>query len=215
MEYNSRYRLGLWTIIVLVVLNIGSIGLLWYERTDQRPEQPLRGDRPTPEDFLAREVGMDDEQVATFRELRKEHFRETDPIKAEIHRLGRQMMGELFATTPDTARVRQLSLELGEKQAEFELGVYRHFEDVKSICQPDQQEQLKGLILDALRSKFPPPMEDGPRGERRKPRDRQAPGLRDNNRPPPPPEGHRPPRRDGNRPRQQDSTPPPPPRGGP
>jgi hypothetical protein len=154
MGTNTRYRLALWAVLALVVLNVCLLGLLWHEHFRQ-PPPPAQDARTGAEEFLGREVQLDQSQADSVRQLRRNHFLQTDSIRVEIVHLSMRMMDELFAPTPDTALVRELSEQMGRRQAEFERRVYGHFDEIKGILRPDQYDKLRQLIFDGLRRKLP------------------------------------------------------------
>ncbi|MCP4632003.1 MAG: periplasmic heavy metal sensor [candidate division Zixibacteria bacterium] len=183
MSMDTKYKLGIWFIAVLIILNIGLMSVFWIQHWENQRPLPRHEGKPTPEEFLILELGFNEDQARTYYDLRKQHMRQTDPIKFEIYNLSLEMTDELFNQSPDSSRMRQLSEAIGDKHAEFEHGVYEHFQDVKQICNPDQQIKLKQLVIEVLkRPLLPPP---GPRkDDRRRPHDDHR---------PPPPGGHRPP----------------------
>ncbi len=183
MEHSSGNRLGVWAILILVIMNIGLVGLLWMDHYRKPPPRPGDGEAD-PGDFFATELRLDQQQADSVKVLRREHFRKTDSIRFEMAHLNRRMIEELFAQSPDTALVQQLSDQVGLAQADFEREVYEHFDHIKQLCRPEQHERLKQLIFGAIQSKRPPPPGAG-KGE-----DRQ----------PPPPGDHRPPPPGDNRP---------------
>lgn len=156
MDHSVRYRLGFWAILILVLVNIGTLGLLWHEHFKKPPQRPRDG-KADPEEFFVRELQLDQEQADSVKVLRRVHFQQTDSIRFELTLLSRQMMEEVFAPSPDTVLVRELSEQIGREQSEFERRVYEHFDKIKQLCQPEQHEKLRRLILDALRAKQPPP----------------------------------------------------------
>ncbi len=190
MDISAKYRLGVWGIAILIVLNMGLMGVLWYEHSDRRPTPPPGDGKPNPDQFFVRELGLDEEQANALFALREQHMSESDPVKARIHELSRQMTEELFAASPDTIRMRELSEAVGARHAEFERTVYEHFERVKQLCGPEQRERLKQLVMEAMeRAKMPPPPPgQGPGDGRGRPGDRRPPP---GDRRPPPPGGGR------------------------
>lgn len=181
MRSDKRYQLVIPLVVVLMVLNIGSLGFLWYGHLNNRPPHPEGDGNPSPEEFLIQQLQLNTEQTQTFRTLRAQHMRETDSLRREMQHLKGQLMEQLFMTPPDTARARALSDTIGNLQAEFELNVYRHFSDLQQICGPEQHSRLKRLIFEALnKADQGQPRQWEPRGGRDKP-------PRDNR--PRPPEG--------------------------
>ena len=158
MDIYRRYRLGLWGFIVLVVLNVGLLGLLWYDRAprQERPG-PHAGPQHPPDDFLIQDLGFDDTQAEAFRNLRRAHIRKTDSLRREIFELNRRMMDEAFADSLDTGKMHDLSSEIGRLHAEFEEEVMMHFRAVGENCSPEQRKKLRRLVHDVLgRAKLPP-----------------------------------------------------------
>ncbi|HVP06209.1 MAG TPA: periplasmic heavy metal sensor [Candidatus Acidoferrum sp.] len=202
MDANTRFRLGFWAFLVVVLLNIGLLALFWYEHFRKPP--PSEDSHSNPEQFFIQELRLDQTQADSVKALRREHFRHTDSLKMEIIDLSRRMTNELFAVSPDTALVRDLSEQIGRKQAEFERQVYAHFEAIKEVLRPDQYDKLHELLMDALQRKqpvttggevdrqAPPERKDAPN-----PNDRRPP-PRDDRRPAPPnnDRGSQPPRHD-------------------
>ena len=134
-------------------------------------------------------MDLNEKLADSVRVLRDEHFPRTDSIRFELSRLSLQVVEELFAPSPDTARARALVDQIGRRQAAMEWLIFDHFNEIKKICLPEYHERLKLLILGAIQAKQPPPgagQRDGrlpPPGEHR----------------PPPPEGDRRPTPQGDR----------------
>lgn len=158
MDSGARYRFFLWVIVVLVALNLGSLGFLWWGYL-YRPQPPQRDrGKADSEEFFVRELGLNEEQARMVHDLREHHFRKTDSLRFEISSLNRELMEELFDPSSESVRVQALSTALGEKHAEFERDVYEHWQKVKEICGPYQEERLKRMVLEISdRSKRPPP----------------------------------------------------------
>jgi periplasmic protein CpxP/Spy len=211
----SEARKGwlLWVVAALVVLNMGSLGFLWYGHLHRPAPQARQDGKPDPEQFLIREVGLDETQAATVKALRKEHFRETDSLQAVIRQLKRQVTDELFVESPDTGHVRSLTDQIGREHARFEQAVFEHFEKVKELCTPEQRERLRKLTLEALDRPQPPQPSQQERGSRRA--DDRQPAPRDDRGQRPPDEGQPPRPDDRGQPPPDDRPPPPDDRGQP
>jgi protein CpxP len=167
----SRYKLSLWGIGILVILNLVSLGLIWYQhytRPAPPPPPPPRPEsREKAEALFARELRLSEDQALRFHELRARHFLATESLRLEIYPLAKSMLDELFSPSPDMAKVQALSESIGRKQAEFERIVFDHFRDLKQLCRPDQQKKLQSLIYESLETaKLKPPPPPGPREPR-------------------------------------------------
>jgi protein CpxP len=163
----SKYRLSLVAIGILIVLNVGSLGMIWYGHFTRPAPPPRPEGRERAEAVLAHELRLTDEQTRRFHELRARHFVEVEKIRLEIYDLARAMVKELFRPSPDTEKVTALSAQIGRKQAEFERLVFFHFRDLKELCRPDQRERLQSVLYEMLEaSKLKPPPPPLPHGER-------------------------------------------------
>jgi hypothetical protein len=140
----------MWAIVVLVALNLGLMGLLWYQRLGP-PRHPIppAEQRGTGE-FLARELGLDADGADKLRDLQDAHFRRADSLQRKMKDLNRAMFEQIFTCEPDSVRIRALSDSIGVFRAEFERMVVAHFEEVKQLCAPGRYERLRRMIFDAL-----------------------------------------------------------------
>ncbi len=152
MDVFTKQRITGWIIVLLVILNVCSLGATWVLQS-RRSARPPRS-RPDPvRHFLKEELLLTEEQAQQFEELRREHFLQSKAINDEAHQLKKAIMDELFSSSPDAANVEQLAEKIGEKQAELERLRFQHFMAVKSLFQPEQIEKFRTLLGEI----FPPP----------------------------------------------------------
>jgi len=132
------------------VLSIVSLGLLavnivlvWF-LFSHKPPGP-RGEGP--KKMVIEKLHLDEGQMAKYEELIQWH-------RAEIGKLDNKMLGlknQLYQTLNQNVGQPQkdsLMLEIGELQAEIEKVHYKHFEDIKSLCKPEQMPYFKKLSLE-------------------------------------------------------------------
>lgn len=176
MNYFSTQRVITWTILLLILLNLSTLALLWLARF-QKPAvpPPKDGDRAT-EQFLQQELGLTDEQARQFEELRQQHFEQSKPVVDAMQQLKRELLEEVFASAPDQETMQNLAAEIGTNQAALETLRYRHFLELKSLCQPDQAQKFRALFHEI----YPPEAHPDPA------RPPQSPGGQPGQRPQPP-----------------------------
>lgn len=158
MDLFTKNRLSLWIIIILIVLNIFTLGTLWLQRLKPFPPPPfvlkeIPGDIPF---FLKRELKLTEQQIQQFIKYRDKHFRQSSAIREEIHQLRKLIMDELFAPEPDTMKVEILAGEVGAKQVEFERLLFYHFQELKLVCRPEQQRKFRMIFRDLIKVIKPP-----------------------------------------------------------
>lgn len=185
MDLSARYRLGMWGIALMVVLNVVLMGALWYDRFDDRPIGPPLDWNPNPDEFIERELGLTADQSQQLRALREQNMRDRESLQVRIAALSRSMAEELFSDKPDSARMEAILDSLGAVQTELQRLNFNHFRRFKEICNQEQRDKLKTLVLEAVASRVAPPPPLGA-GQGNGPFQR-------GDRPPPPPDGRRPP----------------------
>jgi periplasmic protein CpxP/Spy len=172
------------TIVILVVLNLATITLLWLgkpKHDDMRESAKKENQEVRIKEMLKKELDFSDEQAEQFLELRENHKEKAIALEDELTELKKEMFNEAMYNSNMNISDSLLNLTL-ESQRQLEIITFQHFQKVKQICTPEQQEKLFKLmhrLLGPPPKGGPPP--DGPRGE-----------LKDVMRPPPgehPPKG--------------------------
>lgn len=172
MDFFTKKRLVTWSIVILVLLNLMTLGTIWLQRFRHPLPEPPPSHESRPErvqHFLKKELGLTDKQSEQFKEFRDQHFAQSFAIRKDIHRLKKEITDELFTSTPDTEKVEKLANEIGAKESELEKLLFHHFQDLMSVCQPEQKEKFKALVHDLLRM-IKPPEQHEPSGDRPPPK---------------------------------------------
>ena len=156
----------LWVIGGLLLLNVSLLAFIWIKKPDHKPPP-----------FLEEKLAFTADQQQQFEKLRNSHMREMDRLRKDIDAL----RDELYGTSGSSdEKVREITTQLGNKKAEGDLLTYRHFQEVRAICTPEQQQEFDKLINEIVRGMNGRPIP--PQGER------GGQGRGDG-----PPEGRRPP----------------------
>ncbi len=142
-----------WIIIVsiLVLINLFSLSFYWKERIipDQLPK------RPTPEKYMRQRVGFSPTQHEKLKVFRNNHFAQIKPIEAELKNLRLQ----LFVDGTDAENnipVDSILLEIGRLQRQKDSLTFVHFQDVRSICTPEQAAEFNQIVEEMARRRFGP-----------------------------------------------------------
>jgi protein CpxP len=179
MNFFTKIRVTTWIIGLLVLLNVLTLGTIWFQQFRRPPAPPPLQDQRSENQqrFLERELGLTEQQSQQFQTLRKQFFLQSNAIMQAIHQLRKTMTDELFSSSPDTQKAQKLAEEIGAKQAEQERLSFNHFLELKAVCQPAQQEKFQALMRDLLEMMKPPELL-GPPGEARPGEPPRGPGER-------------------------------------
>jgi hypothetical protein len=146
-------------VIGLLILNIVTVTFLWLGRH----HPPLHGfgegrnGRPPAAAFLIKELNFDENQTASYDRLREAHHQKNERLQ-DVLRQNREALFSGIATN-DTSKI----AEIGEIQKEFDRSTFLHFQEVRTLCRPDQQPKFDQIIGEVLRimgnkqSPSPPP----------------------------------------------------------
>ena len=150
-------------IVALLLVNIGTLGYLWmgqgkdrgHTRMHQGPPGPPDGrfgPPPGPAGFLREELQLSDAQEADFRKLREAHHRTVMDIRGQMKESKRKLYSLMHAADTNTsgAATAEWLDSLAAQQRRIEWITYQHFEQVRAICTPKQQQKFDEVIGDAL-----------------------------------------------------------------
>lgn len=163
---SKALKLWKWSAILLLILNLGVITMTLMrppvtiqqqEGTAHHPPHPPHP-HMRPDQFIIEELKLDQNQQKKFQSLKKGHRAAIDSLL----KAGKKLREELFdhlKTNPDddTSYIRIID-QIALNQAEIEKITYDHFQDIRSICNSDQQKVFDAIVSDlAKRLAGPPP----------------------------------------------------------
>ena len=165
MNVFTKQHLSTSIILLLIVLNLTSLGTIWFLQSSRPPEAGSTSRGPV-KNFLEQELGLTPKQTKQFERLRQQHFQESQAINEEMRLSKEAIMQEVFADSPNSVKAEALAEEIGEGQAELENLRFQHFLALKSVCQPEQLEKFQRLFHELLPPREPPnegrPPQPGP-----------------------------------------------------
>lgn len=143
-------------IIGLLVVNLGTLAMLWMKKgPDGPPPPPPGGPHGGPiEMFLKRDLQFSDEQMAVFRELRIMHHQVVEPLHLEGRKL-REKQFQLIGASDGKVQADSLGTLIGGNVKAVEGAVYDHFTAISEICSDDQKETFDELIQEIMKRASP------------------------------------------------------------
>ena len=158
MDYFTNKKFVTWTIIILVLLNVFTLSTIWLAKLVMPvpfPHTFHEERRPPVDNFIERELDLSKDQVIKFEESRKRHMLQTKTLHNAIFFKKEKLINKIFTPDVDSTEIKKLSGEIGIMQTELEMQNNVHILELKSICNPEQQEKLKFLFNEMLEKSRP------------------------------------------------------------
>jgi protein CpxP len=133
-------------VLLVAILLIANLGLMLYFfvfRNDH--EGGKRSPRPV-SDFVQKELGFNADQTAKFQQLRDQHREAVRPIMDEMKKLKDSLYNLLQNPNTNDSTVTAMANKIGEKQKEWELMIFHHFQKVREICDSSQLPKFDTLV---------------------------------------------------------------------
>lgn len=147
MDFLTSKRFVTTSLVVLALMNVTLLGVVMWQnffsrhfRSVEVREYYSRIDSPPGSQAFS------PEQMARFRELRREHFRRSMPEIRRILELKQELIEEAVKTSPDTAKIARIADMIGTRQAKLDKDLAMHFNDLSKSCTPAQRDPLKSLL---------------------------------------------------------------------
>ncbi len=138
-------------IVILLLINIGSISFMWLHH----PPPPPMQDRDAMH-FLIHELNLSDAQKSQFEKLKDEHHDGMERLQDNGRDFHNRYF-DLIKSSSDTNTVTQMADSISLNQKQIELLTFYHFKSVRNILTAEQQKKFDDLIGEALRKMAPPP----------------------------------------------------------
>lgn len=142
----SKIRLLSLAVLSLLVLNLGLLSFMFFNRPMRPPMDRAPEGREGPKRLIIERLHFSRQQAEQYDALIEEHQGAIKTLNDEM----RTTKNNLYATLNNNAPSQKDSLlsRLGEIQKQIESVHYTHFEAIRKICTPDQVDNFKDLTRD-------------------------------------------------------------------
>lgn len=97
-------------------------------------------------DFLEKEVGFNQEQMANYEILKQNNRQKMKPLFEDIRLAKIQFFKLLRHAVVDSAVLNQAALKIGERQKIIDLQAFENFKTIRTLCIPGQQLKFDSLL---------------------------------------------------------------------
>ncbi len=150
------------------ILSIISIGLLavnlffiWFLVS----RKPPHGRTQDPKKIIIEKLHLDEAQITAYENLIDAHRQRIRESEQQIMLLKNQLYASL-QEGKQTDLADSIMTELGRAQLEIEHVNYKHFQDIKKLCKPEQLKSFDELCLEIAKLFAPPPHPEHPAHEK-------------------------------------------------
>lgn len=154
----------LWLVILLLLAaNTVTLVLFWTGRKQQPIQQG-----PAPQllaEFLTKELQLDSGQQQQYRQLIQAHRSAAAPLRQRITDLKDSLFVLLKLGNPSDIAKADATAKIAATTQQLERLHIDHFQQVRAICTPPQQQKFDNLLHDIVRRlSMPPPGGPGRNG---------------------------------------------------
>lgn len=131
----------LFLVIILVASNI-LLGYLLMQSGNHPIEKKRKAN-----DVSAwyAEVGLEQEQIDTFKVLKEEYFKDMKPLWSDIRQLKDSLYLQLDKSLEDST-AQNILMMISKKNLEADSRTYMHFTKLRKFCTPAQQVRFDTII---------------------------------------------------------------------
>lgn len=188
---NSNRLLSIITIVLLVA-NIVTLSMLWFSHHRPGPDKGKAGMQDGPFEYICKELSLTPEQKTAYGKLKEENQQAQQPLRDSMGKAKDAFFSLLKNEQVPDSLLKDYSERSSRISEAFDMLNFRHFQQVRALCNPEQKKKFDSLIITVIHQ-MAPQRHGPPPGDRR---------------PPPPPHGKG---REGEHDRPEMGPPPPPP----
>ncbi len=155
MDIFSKNKFLLRLVFFLVILNIFSIGYLWWPGKGRPENRPPRPEKQNVSSMLKDKLKLTDEQEKEFNRIREDFARKEEALGNLIKEQRDSLNLELFNESTDTTVLKVLARHIAENEYLMETYRIEQAQQLKLICSKEQLEKFQELIKE-IRDYFQP-----------------------------------------------------------
>jgi hypothetical protein len=158
MKTENKYKLMVWAVVVLAIMNIATIITAIYHRNQISREKVPAGNtmnkvETTSAIYSGRwfrdQLNFNSDQMSRFVEFNPIFRENVRNINNDLNILRQKMLSEMAAEDCDSKRLNALSDSIGYLHADLKKVTYKYYLEIKNICDQQQQQQLE-LVFSSM-----------------------------------------------------------------
>ncbi len=146
---NNNRWLSIATLILLIA-NIATLTVLWTQNKKQGFEKPVLPSQGAVFEFLTKELQLTKQQQLEYRQLREKHQSGQRQYRDPIRKAKDALFSLLKQTNVPDSLLQEYSKRATAFDQQLDILTFRHFQQVRALCSPTQQEKFDEIIKDAM-----------------------------------------------------------------
>ena len=144
-------------IIVLVLINLGTLGFIWLGHQRLEDGRPQPGGAPKDVvGYLTKQLGLTAGQQDTINGLQNKFKHDIREAEENYRALHPPYFNQLQGADIDSAKVDQALDALTEGSRKIEELTFNHFRQLRAVCNPEQQKRFDEIVNDVMHMLAPP-----------------------------------------------------------
>ena len=148
MEPTEKHRITKWLNIFLLIINLSALGTILF-MNGSKSNAPL-SDQFSSDEFLREHLKLTDEQYTEISELDAKIFRVYQSMIDMQCESQFKMLNELSQDDPSMQKLDSLAQNIGRFQTGIKRQTIKHFINIKSIVDEDQEELLDQILIQMM-----------------------------------------------------------------
>lgn len=96
------------------------------------------------------DMELSEKQHQHFKATKHKFFMEAGKISEQMHEKRIEFINEITSDNPDTIKIREIANEIGSLHAKLKYQTYKHYINMKSVCDKKQEEKLMHMFKSML-----------------------------------------------------------------
>jgi hypothetical protein len=155
MDLYARNKFLVRIIVILILLNIFSVGFMWWQRKENCEKRPPKRDIAQITSELKDKLKMNDDQFRKLQQIREDFFKKEEALRTIIKLERDSMNMQMFQENTDTLMVRKIARHVADNEYCMESYRIEQAGQLKKLCNADQLKKLHEMAIE-IRDYFQP-----------------------------------------------------------
>jgi periplasmic protein CpxP/Spy len=148
-----------WLLVLVAILfltNIATLAIIWVKKPskNQQANDPGKKDKKMGQ-FMIDQLKFDTVQAAAYRQLRDSLVTQQRPVMDSMRTAKLRYYDLLNQPDVNDSMLHARSNEVADLQKKLDLITFRHFQQVRSLCRPDQLQKLDTVVKEIVNRMTP------------------------------------------------------------